>query len=528
MPGLIETRDQEELHLLTESYEGPSARGMVRDKQVLPKSRKVAYYVVALGMLILVVVCLRVWTIPADLRAQMQSPPEQKYAIPPVPNKVNDHNGVEWPPMFVHGSETMHFFIIGDWGGLDGFIDPPVGGKMVMYDGGNLPGPHVFAHRPSGCTDGQMSLCFNSHGAPGTCIPSCGYNESVDREPQYLVANQMKRHAAKTPPKFILNVGDNFYWGGIPIQCGSQPMAGVHWTTAHMFDTIFRQVYNSPELNNVVWFSVLGNHDYGGWLFTAGWDQQIAFTWHDQRWRLPAQYWKQHVAFPEQSFTIDILLTDSNVEDAVDPAARPTTNICGCQHNSPGSSCASVGGPVSMADCPMYFAKLWQEQIVWVEKQLKASQATWQVIVTHFPCGHQPAWYNRLHVEFGLDFLVTGHTHIQHTIQLGGLLCVISGGGGGILSESASHGDDSNSYGFYDATINRTHLVVESINFAGRSLGVWTTTPAAPVTAKPTTTTTTPPARLKAKAAKPEVPEQHGPAKPPATPKKCTWCKLLR
>lgn len=151
------------------------------------------------------------------------------------------------------------------------------------------------------------------------------------------------------------------------------------------------------------------------------------------------------------------------------------------------------------------------------------------MIVTHFPCGHQPAWYNRLHVEFGLDFLVTGHTHIQHTIQLGGLLCVISGGGGGILSESASHGDDSNSYGFYDATINRTHLVVESINFAGRSLGVWTTTPAAPVTAKPTTTTTTtPPARLKAKAAKPEVPEQHGPAKPPATPKKCTWCKLLR
>ena len=75
------------------------------------------------------------------------------------------------------------------------------------------------------------SLCFNSHGAPGTCIPSCGYNESVDREPQYLVANQMKyaaqscpiglsrrleclgwgltlhlrRRAAKTPPKFILN-----------------------------------------------------------------------------------------------------------------------------------------------------------------------------------------------------------------------------------------------------------------------------------------------------------------------------------
>lgn len=51
--------------------------------------------------------------------------------------------------------------------------------------------------------------------------------------------------------------------------------------------------------------------------------------------------------------------------------------------------------------------------------------------------------------------MVTGHTHVQLTRPIGGLMCVISGGGGGILSEVASHGDWSNSYGFYEATVDR-------------------------------------------------------------------------
>eukprot|EP00438_Fugacium_kawagutii_P009171 Skav206212 [mRNA] locus=scaffold1844:495297:499787:- [translate_table: standard] len=99
--------------------------------------------------------------------------------------------------------------------------------------------------------------------------------------------------------------------------------------------------------------------------------------------------------------------------------------MCSVQHNK-------------NANCPQYFAKLWQEQIAWAEKKLQKSSARWQVIVTHFPCGHQAAWYQKLHAEFGLDLLVTGHTHVQLTNPLGG-------GGGGILSEAPSHGDESNS-----------------------------------------------------------------------------------
>jgi len=67
----------------------------------------------------------------------------------------------------------------------------------------------------------------------------------------------------------------------------------------------------------------------------------------------------------------------------------PNHNMCSRKNNKPSATCAAADGPVSVDSCPGWFAALWAEQKEWVSQLLPKSQATWQIAVTHFPCGHE-------------------------------------------------------------------------------------------------------------------------------------------
>jgi hypothetical protein len=41
-------------------------------------------------------------------------------------------------------------------------------------------------------------------------------------------------------PDYILNVGDNFYWGGIEIDCGSTPMSQISGTARSWAHCLFK------------------------------------------------------------------------------------------------------------------------------------------------------------------------------------------------------------------------------------------------------------------------------------------------
>lgn len=360
----------------------------------------------------------------------------------PVLDLVTQFEGVALPILDfgstgasgVSGSEEVHVFAVGDWGTL-----LP----------GHFPAPNV---RPTG--------------SDNLCPDKCDYVHGIDDKAQLLVAEQMKRRAASSNPQYVLNVGDNFYWGGITETCGLGTWQASAKTIAE-FAQVWKSVYGS--LTSKPWISALGNHDYGGWQFNMGWDQQIAYSFTDSNWVMPARYFSKQMLHP--GFSVEYFVIDSNAFDAMSPDEDPRHNICSSEHNPVGATCESIGGPSSPEGCAKWFWDSYRVQQAWLEKKLAASTADWQVVVTHFPCGHDARWYAKLHQQFGLDLLVTGHRHNQelwdHSGTLGGLTCIVTGGGGGVTSEAAPKGDMSSQYGFFDLTLSKSAIQVELVNFNG-------------------------------------------------------------
>lgn len=385
----------------------------------------------------------------------------------PMPKMVQDYEGVAWPPASFHKENNIHIFAIGDWGGLQ---------KMDKVTGKN-----------------SLSKTAPNARHHMKCPENCNYVSGVDDKAQLLVADQVK-HRSTMPgnyPEYFLNVGDNFYWAGVHQRCGNiEP----NDKTMEEFQVGWIDVYG--DLTRVPWLSVLGNHDYGGFVFTNGWDAQLGYTWLNPHWIMPARYFSRIHHHP--GFSIEYLMIDSNTFDAHTPGFDIMHNICST-HNSGGATCASSGGPSSAYDCEGWFRKSYNRQKQWVQDKLLASKADWQIIVTHFPCGHESAWYKSLHENFGLDLLVTGHRHDQELWPanmkhgadgrglLGGLTCFVTGGGGGVTSEeSPGNSDMTDQYGFFDLTVSKTSIHIELINLFGKVLARTTAFPVG----LPTTTTT--------------------------------------
>lgn len=400
------------------------------------------------------------------------------------PKRALDYNGMAWKDIQVSGAGPFTVFAIGDWGGLDGSLSPVEGrSNLVVYAGGNQAGPSPFPrtrlnkeHTKMLCNHKQLVACYDTKGQD--CDPGCGYVLGVDDKPQLLVADAFNKRAAIKDPKFVLNVGDNFYWGGIEKTCGT-PMDQLSYTAHHQFQNIYESVYHGPGVDGKVWISALGNHDWGGRQFNNGWDQQIAYTWKSPRWIMPAAYYSTHIDFTDAGFSMDVFVIDTNAMDAEDPPKDPNHNICSSDFNPASADCSAQGGPPSVAGCKAWFWKLWAEEKTWLAKKLDSSKADWQVVVTHFPCGHQAGFYKAMHHQHGLDLLVTGHRHNQELwdpSRLSGLGCFVTGGGGGISSEATPNPNNKRDwygeaqYGFFDLTISKEKIDITSINYDGKEL----------------------------------------------------------
>jgi len=217
--------------------------------------------------------------------------------LPPLPEWPTSNNGISWPAYCYTGYEDEHVFFIGDWGGLT-------------------------SHRTQASHDVRVADNTQDKGWRN-------FHWGVDDKAQILVAQQMNKRAAVANPRYILNAGDNFYWGGIKDDCSKYPF-GSFGDTNQWFP-VFEDMYKGPGMDGKPWFSTLGNHDYGGFQFNKGWDQQIAYTYGGSpsgRWLLPGQYWHQHVDYLTKNFSVDYYMVDTQVFDAKHPYHDPGHNIC--------------------------------------------------------------------------------------------------------------------------------------------------------------------------------------------------------
>jgi len=343
------------------------------------------------------------------------------------PSDARSHDGIQWPTLCVDDSDGVpaHYFTIGDWGGLIGHT-----------------GPKTFDN-----TRGKRKFV-----------------DGVDNRAQWLVAKAMKHVAKTSRPKLTLNVGDNFYPGGIESTCGQTDLCSL--VNTGQWQVLFEQMYDDPHMNMAPWHGVLGNHDFGGFQFNKGWDQMLAYTWHSDRWIMPALYWARRVQHCH--FAVDMFFIDSNVWDAHKPKLNPSHNICGAARNV-GATCAAVRGPADALDCSEWFKTLWHSQLEWLERRLNRSDADWQIVVTHFPPQWDSDTWKRLSKTYGIDLILTGHRHQQEVhyrdgvLDIGGTAWAITGGGGGCTSESNPLRETAlvQQYGFMDITVSNQNLTID-------------------------------------------------------------------
>jgi len=323
------------------------------------------------------------------------------------------------------------------------------------------------------------------------------YNQQIEGTAQQRVGARMQTRydqlkADGHPPQFIVNVGDNFYPGGVNVHCGQGDIS----TTQQQFEVAWKNVYPGPLTTELEWWGVLGNHDYGGVCYVKGWDQQIWYTYNQEKWTMPGQYWWRSVQY--KNFKIDFFMVDGNWMDTDNGGQPPKHNICNRASNPgkyceqeyypwPGgaSSVCAGTGPTSGDDCPSWFNTLWNNQYKWLMEVVPGSTADWQIVNTHYPGTYSLGNAGKDHIvwdewgpKLGVDLIITGHKHEQNLFYGGDwgvqggdwseTAMVITGGGGGVSTEAEpTNSGDDDTYGFSDYTINLTHLEIKMWSHGG-------------------------------------------------------------
>lgn len=218
---------------------------------------------------------------------------------------------------------------------------------------------------------GSPKLTFAAIGDFGG-IPLPPYSTYTQKK----IAKVMGKYADVKEVKFIIGLGDNFYY------------EGVKSVDDPRFNTTFEHVYANPTLKRVPWYMIAGNHDH-----ESNVSAQIVYTKMSRRWHFPHFFYTQVTKIPGSSKTVQLVMID-------------TTLLC-CRNQ------------VKLKKLPSQ-----DDQLKWIKRTLQDSEADYLIVAGHHPVlsagihGSTPYLISKLKPlleEYDVTAYLSGHDHnLQH------------------------------------------------------------------------------------------------------------------
>ncbi|XP_065827829.1 tartrate-resistant acid phosphatase type 5-like isoform X2 [Oscarella lobularis] len=221
-------------------------------------------------------------------------------------------------------------------------------------------------------------------------------------------ASSMGKTAERLSSSFQISLGDNFYHHG------------VKNVNDPRFRETFENVFDAPSLQST-WLVILGNHDHYGNA-----SAQIAYTNVSSRWYLPNYYYTEIYPVGELGHTLQLVFIDTII-------------LAGLTH--PVLRSRPPPGPASVKQAEL--------QWTWIEETIAKSNATWLLVMGHYPiwsvCEHGPTQIlldrlKPLLEKYNVSAYLSGHDHcLEHIREEENLVNYYVVGAGHLTNSSEWH-----------------------------------------------------------------------------------------
>lgn len=263
-----------------------------------------------------------------------------------------------------------------------------------------------------------------------------GRNGYYEQKP---IAELMGNMAEEIGPEAVLALGDVHHFDGV------QSTADPLWTSN------FEMIYTHPELM-IAWLPICGNHEYRGNTAAV-----TGYSAVSRRWRMTDYYYSK--TFCDDGVSLKIIFLDTT--PLIEKYRLETDKYPdACKQNA-------------------------EEQLSWLENELKADTATWTVVVGHHPIyaftskddserNDMQKKVDSILRRHNVDMYICGHIHnFQHYKVSGSDIDYIVNSSGSLSRKKVNEKDPgcvftSGDAGFSVLTVKNKSLSLSMIDSTGK------------------------------------------------------------